>query len=295
MTSDDGRAPRLDLVDAFLAHLRLSGASGYTIEGWSYILDRAHRQLPHGLDSANADDLRAWLGRPGWSAKTRACYKAALAAFFGWATDPADPWLDHDPTRYLPRIRVERGTPKPCTDAELTHILTTGTDPVRLWALLAAYQGARCIEIARLQREHVTEAGTVLHGKGDKHRTVPTHPDVWAAVHHFPPGPIVRDRAGRPVTGRHVSRNSVRYLHHVLAMPGMHLHRLRHWYLTQVLRSTRDLRLTQDLAGHASPDTTAVYTAVADDLRRAAVMGLPRLAPDAGAAGGASADPPPHR
>jgi Phage integrase family len=37
--------------------------------------------------------------------------------------------------------------------------------------------------------------------------------------------------------------------------------RLRHWFGMNVYQQTRDLRLTQELLGHAEPQTTAVYCA----------------------------------
>jgi len=39
-------------------------------------------------------------------------------------------------------------------------------------------------------------------------------------------------------------------------------HMLRHWLGTSVYASSRDLRVTQELMGHSSPVTTAVYTVV---------------------------------
>ena len=44
-------------------------------------------------------------------------------------------------------------------------------------------------------------------------------------------------------------------------------HQLRHWFATNLYQKTRDLRLTQEMMGHADPSTTAIYTAF--DLRDA--------------------------
>jgi len=53
-------------------------------------------------------------------------------------------------------------------------------------------------------------------------------------------------------------------------------HSLRHFYCTQALRSSGgDLRLTQRLARHASPATTAIYTQVLDEAAAAAVVAIP--------------------
>jgi site-specific recombinase XerC len=88
---------------------------------------------------------------------------------------------------------------------------------------------------------------------------------------------VARDRAGRRYTGRAISRNSITYLHVELAMPTMHLHRLRHWYATSTLEACRDLRVVQELLGHASVATTQVYTKVSNRRSRAAVAALPSL------------------
>jgi site-specific recombinase XerC len=39
-------------------------------------------------------------------------------------------------------------------------------------------------------------------------------------------------------------------------------HQFRHYFASEVYDVTRDLRLTQELLGHASPHTTAIYTKV---------------------------------
>jgi len=61
---------------------------------------------------------------------------------------------------------------------------------------------------------------------------------------------------------------------------GVHLHRLgiehsahhlRHRFGTQLYAKTHDLRLVQDLMGHADPKTTAGYVSVAADAGAKAV------------------------
>ena len=46
---------------------------------------------------------------------------------------------------------------------------------------------------------------------------------------------------------------------------------MRHWYATALVRGGADLRTVQTLMRHANLSTTAVYTAVADTTRAAAV------------------------
>lgn len=38
-------------------------------------------------------------------------------------------------------------------------------------------------------------------------------------------------------------------------------HQLRHWFGSQLYAKTRDLRMVQEMLGHSSPTTTAIYAA----------------------------------
>jgi site-specific recombinase XerD len=54
-------------------------------------------------------------------------------------------------------------------------------------------------------------------------------------------------------------------------------HQLRHWFATQAYRGSRDLRVVQELLGHASPTTTAIYTAFSrtESVRAVSALELP--------------------
>lgn len=70
----------------------------------------------------------------------------------------------------------------------------------------------------------------------------------------------------RPITPQHLGKLVA------AALPG-HLtaHTLRHRFATTAYAAERDLRAVQELLGHVSPVTTAIYTKVADEsMRRAA-------------------------
>ena len=57
--------------------------------------------------------------------------------------------------------------------------------------------------------------------------------------------------------------------------PGkFHIHSLRHTFATMIYKKTKDLRLTQDLLGHSSANTTARYAHVGDVQKKAAVADL---------------------
>jgi integrase/recombinase XerC len=60
-------------------------------------------------------------------------------------------------------------------------------------------------------------------------------------------------------------------------MPGVHLHRFRHWFATTLLRNGADLRTVQELMGHSSILTTQGYTQVVSETRERAIRSLPPI------------------
>jgi integrase len=60
-----------------------------------------------------------------------------------------------------------------------------------------------------------------------------------------------------PLTACRVSGLCNVYLRSVGA--GATLHQLRHFFATSLYRASKDIRLTQEALGHASPATTAIY------------------------------------
>jgi len=51
-------------------------------------------------------------------------------------------------------------------------------------------------------------------------------------------------------------------------------HQLRHWFGSALYTRTHDLRLVQEMLGHSSPATTAIYTAFDRKAAGVAVQGL---------------------
>jgi integrase len=276
---DPGEPFEMEIIEAFLAHLGRAGRTEATIASRREVLYRLNRELAYGIGQTSSAELAGWLYRDNWSRNTRATYYAALKSFYGWAADPKDPWITDNPTLDLEPCSRTRGMARPVTDAQLTRILSEAVEPFRTWALIAAYQGLRCVEISRLDREHVTEEHLfVVRGKGDRPRVHDTHPDVWSTVRELPRGPVARDENGDRATPFYVSVATACYFRNRLGMPGVGLHRLRHWLGVTVQREYRDIRVTQAVLGHASLSSTEVYTMASDEQQRAARATLPRLA-----------------
>lgn len=147
-------------------------------------------------------------------------------------------------------------------------------------------------------REH-QDPVAVLNGKGGKQRIVPVGSYAVRALEAY----LVR---GRPVLARHASRAVAAVFLNarggrltrqgawgVLAqaadrcgLAGISPHTLRHSFATHLLDGGADIRVVQELLGHASVATTQVYTLVTvDKLREVYAAAHPR-ALDSGRAEG---------
>lgn len=256
-----------DLIEAYQAHLRERSCSARTIRDYAYHLRRADAGLPQGLDAAHERELRAWLWRGDLKPSSRVVIYAALKGFFTWAVDAGI--FAFAPSEKLIRPRVREGVPRVATDELVRLVLTEAKEPFRLWATIAAYSGARCIEIHRLCREDITEQTVILRGKGDKDRSVPTHPALWKAVKDLPPGPVTDMPDEQAISNRFTRYCRTRW------DLTLSLHRLRGWFATTAYNATKDPRAVQVLLGHSNLATTTRYIAAAIPQQRAAVAGLP--------------------
>lgn len=269
----------MDLIAEYLEHERQAGHTDATIRGRREMLTRLNATLPYGVGQTSTAELAAWLYNDAWSRNTKATYYTTLRSFYGWAASPVGGWINFDPTCDLEKVTRVKGVARPVTDDQLRRLLTESAQPFRMWATIAAYQGLRCIEISRLDREFITEDQLIVaKGKGGRPRVLDTHPDVWSAVRDMPAGPVARTLTGDRASAYDVSMTSAIYFRRELKMPGVSLHRLRHWLGVTMQREYRDIRVTQRALGHASLDSTQIYTAATDDQLRAARAMLPRLA-----------------
>lgn len=268
------------MIKAHCDYLRSRGDADNTVTLTRYVLRRLARQYPDDFPALLPEELEQWLAGDDdttWSAQTQETYRKRICCFYKWAARPTDPWLDYNPAAGLQPIRVPPGMPRPATDEQARAACGAAMpNPWRLHCVLAAHAGLRPCEIAHLHREHVTEKTiTVVEGKGRKSRVVPTHPAVWRLVEPLPAGPVTRRRDGSPAEPHWVShRTNAALRRQEIAMT---LYNLRHYFATTVEERYGDPRVTQELMGHASLNTTMIYTHVAEKRKRAAVETLPDL------------------
>jgi integrase/recombinase XerD len=200
---------------------------------------------------------------------------------------------DDDPTADVEGVRVPAGIPKALSEEEVTSLLAavTGDDPVarRDRALLELLYGtgARISEVCDLSMGDIDFDGRLvrLFGKGAKERIVPFGSAAAAALDRwFAPGGrldltparwrrrddanavFLNTRGGRLT--RQAAWAAIKKYGKRARLDDKHQlspHVLRHSCATHLLDRGADLRVVQELLGHASISTTQIYTKVSQE------------------------------
>ncbi|UMP07517.1 site-specific tyrosine recombinase XerD [Amycolatopsis sp. EV170708-02-1] len=195
----------------------------------------------------------------------------------------ADGITEHDPAREVRPPAAAKRLPKALPVGDVLKLLETpppeGERPLRDRALLELLYstGARISEAVGLDVDDIDDAErtVLLDGKGGKQRIVPIGRPALEAVHAY----LVRARPtlathgrGTPAMflnarGSRLSRQSAWQVLKDTAesagiTAGVSPHTLRHSFATHLLEGGADVRVVQELLGHASVTTTQVYTLV---------------------------------
>lgn len=128
--------------------------------------------------------------------------------------------------------------------------------------------GIRVSELVQLDIADVDDTSIRVLGKGNKERIVPVAPLAIATLDHY----LLHYRGeGDPLfvtrSGKRIDRISVwSRIKHYGKRLGLRLspHTLRHCFATHLLDNGADLRIIQEMLGHASVSTTDRYTHVSN-------------------------------
>lgn len=194
-----------------------------------------------------------------------------------------------DPTTAITEVKRSRSLPKALTVTQAIALVESapGDEPASLRdrALLEFLYGvgARVSESVALDVDDIdlVSAAVLLRGKGGKQRLVPIGRAASEAVAAYlvraRPQFATRGKGGPAVflnqRGGRISRQGVWTILRSAAQRAdigrpVSPHVLRHSFATHLLEGGADVRTVQELLGHASVTTTAIYTMVTVDRLR---------------------------
>ncbi|MEJ1092814.1 site-specific tyrosine recombinase XerD [Microbacterium istanbulense] len=288
---------RLDrALDAYLRHVTIErGLSAHTVAAYRRDLDGYLDWLSgQGIADTSAVTpalVGAFIAeRAGADPSPAATSLARLqSSVRGWHRFLAREGIEQDdPTGRLRPPKTPRRLPKALTIEQVERLLAapSADDPlgIRDRALLELLYatGARISEAVSLDVDDLAHGEVLrLRGKGDKERIVPVGSYARSAVDAY----LTRVRPGLSVKGAAtprlflgargapLSRQSAWLIIRAAAQAAqitaeVSPHTLRHSFATHLLQGGADVRVVQELLGHASVATTQIYTHVSVDALR---------------------------
>jgi integrase/recombinase XerD len=190
-----------------------------------------------------------------------------------------------DPAELLQTQSVWQRLPKSISPSAIDRFLTAPCRVDPYWqrdrcVLEMLYAtGCRVSEVSHLLlvNVHLTEGYCLVDGKGSKQRMVPIGASAKQAVQDYLSQTRNKLLGNRPAeqspwlilsrSGRRLRREAIwemvkRYALRAEIDPKISPHTLRHSFATHLLSGGADLRQIQELLGHASIQTTQIYTQV---------------------------------
>ncbi len=205
---------------------------------------------------------------------------AAAKSFFKFLTEEHK--VQQNPTENIASLKVGRALPKPISVAQARRLLeepakNTSTEAKRDKAMLELLyaSGMRVSELVALNLGDVDIPGGYVRcfGKGHKERMIPIYPRAAQSIEEYLKESrphIVQNRSDEKalflnVRGERLTRQGLwqilkGYARDANLEVEVTPHTLRHSFATHMLNGGADLRMVQELLGHANISTTQVYT-----------------------------------
>ena len=277
-------------VRSFLTFLQVErGASPHTLRNYEgdlrqflAFLQTAHNgslPVPTAVDAYGVRGFLAARAGVGDAKSSLGRKLAAIRSLFKYLV--REGVVPHSPAAAVAAPKQEHRLPRVLTADDAKRLMDNpGSDEprsLRDQALLEVLYsaGVRVAELVGLNVEDVdlgTGTATVL-GKGRKERIVLLGTKAVEAVRAYlrkegggeGKSPLFRNRRGGRLTARSVERIVAKECQALENFPTATPHTLRHSFATHLLDGGADLRVIQELLGHASLSTTQRYTHVALD------------------------------
>ena len=292
----------MELTKHYLRYLKLErGYSPNTVEAYKHDLEWLLGYLEQeGLDplSVKLEDLEhfaAMLSDHGISAKSQARILSGVRSFYRYLV--LDGYLDVDPTELLESPHLPQHLPEYLSTEEVdaleNSIDLTSNEGHRNRAIIEVFFscGLRVSELTNLKLSDLflPQGFIRVNGKGGKQRLVPIS---QRAIHELElwfddrrqmkikPGEedyVFLNRRGHHLTRTMILIMVKRQAEAAGIKKTISPHTLRHSFATALLKGGADLRIIQELLGHADLGTTEIYTHMDDEsLRQEILLHHPR-------------------
>jgi integrase/recombinase XerD len=287
-----------ELIEEFLKHLIVEkGFSRNTEEAYRNDLSQLIKFIEE--EASKNSEMPSWehfdrqamlrymlqLKDHGYASTTLARKIAATKSFFKFMSDEHK--VQQNPTENIASLKVGRALPKPISVTQARRLLEEPAkentpearrDKAMLELLYAS--GMRVSELVCLNIGDIDINGGYVHcfGKGNKERMIPIYPRATQSIEQYlkEARPLIAGAKLEEtalflnVRGERLTRQGLWQILKGYAKAArieveVTPHTLRHSFATHMLNGGADLRMVQELLGHANISTTQVYTHLTSD------------------------------
>ena len=280
------------LVNDFLVTLEIErGYSHKTIREYSYDLkmfERFNGGKP--FEETTTMDLRRFLLhlKRDREYAPRSLHRkiCSLKSFFKFLKKEG--FIKANPAENIESPKIPKSLPKTITIEETLKLLSTPDNPRDKTILYLLYgTGMRVSELSNLDIDQIDLKSKIIHvvgGKGGKDRVIPLPNGIITILENYlrtrrdvENSALILNRSGERLTPRSIQRIVKKYKKAAnLFDKTLTPHTLRHAFATHLLSNAVDIRVIQELLGHASLSTTQLYTHVSlEHLRKSYDLGHP--------------------
>lgn len=292
----------MELTKHYLRYLKLErGYSPNTVEAYKHDLDwllgylEQEKLDPLSVKLEDLEHFAAMLADHGISAKSQARILSGVRSFYRYLV--LDGYLDVDPTELLESPHLPQHLPEYLSTEEVdaleNSIDLTSNEGHRNRAIIEVFFscGLRVSELTNLKLSDLflSQGFIRVNGKGGKQRLVPISEraihelELWfddRRQMEIKPGEedyVFLNRRGHHLTRTMILIMVKRQAEAAGIKKTISPHTLRHSFATALLKGGADLRIIQELLGHADLGTTEIYTHMDDEsLRQEILLHHPR-------------------
>lgn len=262
-------------------------ASPHTLRAYKKDLDEFAAFVKKDPAAIDLYDIRGFVAAQSKQGLAKSSVMRRLStvkAFFNYLASVGA--VTANPTRLVPSPKVPKHLPNFLTKDDAFTMMEKaegiGFTAARNKAMLELFysSGLRVSELAGADMESINlkQAMVKVRGKGKKERIVPIGSYALGALKTYlverllikddkerpriskDPAALFINTTGERLTDRHIRRIVVKFARLTGVEGAVGPHTLRHTFATHLLQSGADLRVIQELLGHASLSTTQKYT-----------------------------------
>ena len=265
-------------IKAFLDYLKFEkGNSDNTIKSYNIDLKNFFDYLEKNIKEVNTEDIYEYIeylkGKYVYNTVIRkvSCIKSLFKFCY------MEKLIDKDPSNKIKNLNKEKRLPEILTLEEIKKIInsfdhTPENKRNQMICKMLIATGARISEILNLEIKNVENTDfefVKVFGKGSKYRYIPIYPEfenelqeyinvyrsqLKSSVGSFLLFPGIRRENFWKVLNKHALNVGIE--------KKIHPHLFRHSTATLLLENGADIRMVQEILGHASIKTTEIYTHV---------------------------------